>query len=124
MKPMFVERIENSDGNVMKTYAPEVYNRLVDENSASVVAEYMRAVVTSGTGTVLKSAKYTSAGKTGSAEADSSGTSHAWFTGFAPYEDPEIAVTIIIEGAGTGGSYAVPMAKRIFDCYFDEKAQE
>ncbi|MBR3040769.1 MAG: penicillin-binding protein 2 [Lachnospiraceae bacterium] len=124
MKPMFVERIENSDGNIMKTYTPEVYKALTDEKSAAVVADYMRSVVTSGTATVLKAATYTSAGKTGSAEADSSGTSHAWFTGFAPYEDPEIAVTIIIEGAGTGGSYAVPMAKRIFDCYFEEKSQE
>ena len=59
------------------------------------------------------------AGKTGSAEYDSSKVfSHSWFTGFAPAEDPEIAVTIIMEQAGTGSSYAVPAAKRIFDAYF------
>ena len=90
-----------------------------------MVCDYMHSVVTSGTGSFLKSADYSSAGKTGSAETDSSSNnSHAWFTGFAPYEDPEIAVTIIIEGAGTGGTYAVPIAKRLFDCYFEEKAQE
>ena len=44
--------------------------------------------------------------------------SHAWFTGFAPAEDPQICVTIIVENAGSGGSYAVPIAKRIFDAYF------
>ena len=90
-----------------------------------MVCDYMHSLVTSGTGSFLKSADYSSAGQTGSAETDSSSNnSHAWFTGFAPYEDPEIAVTIIIEGAGTGGTYAVPIAKRLFDCYFEEKAQE
>ena len=43
---------------------------------------------------------------------------HAWFTGFAPANDPEISVTIIIEGAGSGGDYAVPLAKRIMNAYF------
>ena len=61
-----------------------------------------------------------SAGKTGSAEFNSSTSdSHAWFTGFAPVEDPEVSVTIIVEDAGSGGSYAVPIAKRIFDAYFE-----
>jgi chromosome segregation protein len=59
------------------------------------------------------------AGKTGSAEYNGvKEDSHAWFTGFAPAEDPEIAVTIIIEGIGSGGDYAAPIAKRIFDAYF------
>ena len=44
--------------------------------------------------------------------------SHAWFTGFAPADDPEISVTIIVERIGSGGDYAVPIAKRIFDAYF------
>ena len=61
------------------------------------------------------------AGKTGSAEYnDVKGGSNAWFTGFAPVENAEIAVTIILEGAGSGGDHAVPIAKRIFDCYFAE----
>ena len=45
--------------------------------------------------------------------------SHAWFTGFAPAEDPEISVTIIVERIGSGGDYAVPIAKRLFDAYFE-----
>ncbi len=122
MKPMLVNRIENAQGNVLKTYEPVVYKKPISESDAATVADYMHSVITTGTGSFLKSASYSSAGKTGSAETDSaSGNSHAWFTGFAPYEDPEIAVTIIIEGAGTGGTYAVPIAKRLFDCYFEEK---
>lgn len=46
--------------------------------------------------------------------------SHAWFTGFAPAEEPEVCVTIIIEGAGSGGDYAVPIARRLLNEYFGE----
>ena len=86
-----------------------------------ILTELMKQVVEKGTGTRLKNELYTAAGKTGSAEFNnySKDDSHAWFTGFAPAEDPEIAVTIIIEGAGSGGEYAVPVAKRMFDEYFE-----
>ena len=79
-------------------------------------------MVKRGTGTRLQDDRYTAAGKTGSAEFSSTtkDDSHAWFTGFAPAEDPKIAVTIIIEGAGSGGEYAVPIAKRMFDQYFTD----
>ena len=79
----------------------------------------MTNVVTQGTASRLDGLSYTAAGKTGSAEYGTvKGDSHAWFTGFAPADSPEICVTIIIEGAGAGGDYAVPIAKRIFDAYF------
>ena len=90
------------------------------ENEAQILTQMMIQVVESGTASKLKGLSYTAAGKTGSAEFNSSTSdSHAWFTGFAPAEDPEISVTIIVEDAGSGGSYAVPIAKRIFDAYFD-----
>ena len=84
----------------------------------------MVEVVESGTATKLSGQSYTAAGKTGSAEyGDVKGESHAWFTGFAPADNPEVCVTIIVEGAGSGGDYAVPIARRIFDAYFKEKEQ-
>ena len=79
----------------------------------------MHSVVEEGTASRLKGLSYTAAGKTGSAEySEVKEESHAWFTGFAPAQEPEISVTVIIEGAGSGGEYAVPVAKRIFDAYF------
>ena len=79
----------------------------------------MRAVVTDGTGKRLNNKKYTVAGKTGSAEFSSKTSStHSWFTGFAPIDDPQICVTIILEDAGSGNLYATPMAKKIFDEFF------
>ena len=66
----------------------------------------------------LKNAQYQAAGKTGSAEYNGvKEDSHAWFTGFAPADDPQIAITIIIESIGSGGDYSAPIAKRIFDAY-------
>ena len=83
-----------------------------------VLRELMTAVVEQGTANRLKGYGYTAAGKTGSAEYNSLGDSHAWFTGFAPAEEPEIAITVIIESAGAGGDYAVPIARRVLDAYF------
>ena len=121
MKPYLVDCVKNIDGNIIKQYNPATYKRLMSEEEASVLNGLMQEVVKSGTGTKLADLSYTAAGKTGSAEYSSVKTdSHAWFTGFAPAEDPEICVTIIIEGAGSGGDYAVPIAKRIFNEYFGQ----
>ena len=103
----------------MKTFSPSAYGNLMDQKEAAILKELMKDVVEEGTATRLKGLSYTAAGKTGSAEYGTiKGESHAWFTGFAPAEDPQVCVTIIIEGAGAGGDYAVPIAKRIFDAYF------
>ena len=86
---------------------------------SAVLRSMMEAVVNEGTASKLKGLSYTAAGKTGSAEFNSgTSDSHAWFTGYAPADDPDVCVTIIVENAGSGGSYAVPIAKRIFDAYF------
>ncbi len=122
MTPYVVDRVENDEGDVIKSFRPNSYGRLMSEEEAAMLTELMTAVVESGTASKLDGLSYTAAGKTGSAEYnDTKGDSHAWFTGFAPAENPEVCVTIIVEGAGSGGDYAVPIAKRLFDAYFAEK---
>ena len=119
MRPFEMDRVEKPDGTVIKQYEPKEYGRLMSEKEAGILQELMRDVVEEGTASKLSGLSYTAAGKTGSAEySDSTSDSHAWFTGFAPAEDPQIAVTVIIEGIGSGGDYAVPIAKRVFDAYF------
>lgn len=119
MKPYLVDHVKNNEGTVIKQFSPDSYKELLTQTEAAVLTELMTAVVESGTGTKLAGLTYTAAGKTGSAEYNNVKTdSHAWFTGFAPAQEPEVCVTIIIEGAGSGGDYAVPIAKRIFDEYF------
>lgn len=120
MKPYIVERVENSAGSVIKQFNSSAYGSLMTEEEATILTGLMEEVVRSGTGRKLSGLSYTAAGKTGSAEYNTvKGDSHAWFTGFAPAENPQICVTIIIEGAGSGGDFAVPVAKRIFDAYFE-----
>lgn len=120
MKPYLIDYVENSMGTIIKQFSPSAYKKLISSEEATVLKELMREVVEEGTASKLKGLSYTAAGKTGSAEYNSvKGDSHAWFTGFAPVDDPQICITVIIEGAGSGGDFAVPIAKRIFDAYFE-----
>ncbi len=122
MKPYVIDYVANAEGTTIKNFKSDAYGRVLAENEADILKELMNAVVEEGTASKLKGLTYTAAGKTGSAEYNNNkGDSHAWFTGFAPAEDPEVCVTIIVEGAGSGGDYAVPIARRIFDAYFAEK---
>ena len=118
MKPYVIKEIKSEDGKVIKTYAPEQYASLMSVDEASIIRGFMEKVVTEGTASKLKGLSYTAAGKTGSAEFNEFKDSHAWFTGYAPADDPQICVTVIVEGAGSGGSFAVPVAKSVFDTYF------
>uniref|UniRef100_UPI004056C72A peptidoglycan D,D-transpeptidase FtsI family protein n=1 Tax=Acetatifactor sp. TaxID=1872090 RepID=UPI004056C72A len=122
MKPYVIDRVVNDAGNVVKTFKSNSYGRMMSEEEALILQQLMAAVVEKGTATKLNELDYTVAGKTGSAEYNNNkGDSHAWFTGFAPAEDPEVCITIIVEGAGNGGEYAVPIARRMFEVYFNEK---
>ena len=121
MKPYLVERIENYNKDVIKEYKPDTYGKLMTSEEAGILQTFMKEVVQSGTGTKLKGLAYEAAGKTGSAEyTTDKSESHAWFTGYGQMGDKSIVVTIVVEGAGSGGEYAVPMAKRIFDQYFSQ----
>lgn len=125
MKPYMIDSVVSNDGKTVKSFRPQQYGRLLKSDEAEVLRKLMTAVVEEGTATKISGREYTAAGKTGSAEyGNVKGNSHAWFTGFAPAENPEVCVTIIVEGAGSGGDYAVPIARRLFDQYFEEKNQE
>lgn len=117
MVPYLVDHIENDQGQTVKTNQPETLDKVLSPKMARRMTHMMEAVVTDGTASSLKYLPYEVAGKTGTAEIDSKGTSHAWFVGFAPASDPKIAVSVIVEGAGTGSQYAVPIAKKMFENY-------
>lgn len=120
MPPYLVDYVQNSAGSKVKEFSSSSYGRLMSQEEADILKGLMADVVEEGTASRLKGLSYTAAGKTGSAEYGTvKGDSHAWFTGFAPAQDPQICITVIIEGAGAGGDYAVPIAKRLFDAYFD-----
>lgn len=119
MQPILVDKVVSAQGKTLEENSPQAYRRLMTQEEAEILTSLMEDVVLEGTGRGLNGQPYTSAGKTGSAEFNQvKEDSHAWFTGFAPVEDPEIAVTVIVERIGSGGDYAVPLAKRLFDAYF------
>lgn len=117
MKPYVVDRIESYTGMKVKSYKPSAAATPLTKEEAKQMQKLMKAVVEEGTASALNNGSYTAAGKTGSAEFDSTKASHSWFIGYAPAKNPKIAVSIIVEGAGTGSQYAVPAAKKIFDTY-------
>lgn len=94
--------------------------QLFQSETVSSVLEGMKNVTTESGGTaysVFKDSNIKVGGKTGSAQAGNK--THAWFVGFAPFDDPEIAVVTIIEN-GAHGAYAAQVAKDIFEAYFFE----
>lgn len=117
MVPYLVEGAQSTSGHVSKRAKKKVLTEAMTEEEAEILTDYMSEVVNSGTATLLKNSKYQVAGKTGSAEYNAHGESHAWFVGFAPVKNPQIAISIIVESSGTGSEYAVPIAKKVFDNY-------
>ena len=109
----------NYQGVLIKEYKPEEYKRVMSEDEAEKLTEYMEKVCSTGTGKKLSGLSYAVAGKTGSAEFGSvKGESHSWFTGFSNPSNPDIVVTVIMENGGSGSENAVPAAKKIFDAYY------
>ena len=120
MNPYLIDHTENYNGIVVDAYEPTEYGTLLSTEDASLMQTFMREVVEDGTGERLSGQSYTAAGKTGTAEfSTSSKASHAWIVGYAHREDKEdIAVAVIVEDSGSGSEYAVPIAKKIFDAYY------
>ena len=120
MKPYMIDHVENAGGQTVKKFLPEAYGTLMSSEDASVLSGLMTAVVTDGTGSALRGAPYTAAGKTGSAEFETGKETHAWFVGYAPVEDPKIAVCVLLEESGSGGKQAGPVARAVMDKYFEK----
>ncbi len=118
MQPYLIDRVESYTGEEVDTTEPEAYRTLMSNTEANLLADLMTGVVTSGTAQALNGRGYTVAGKTGSAEYNEAGDSHSWFVGYSNVSDPDIVVSVIVEGGGTGSEVAVPIAGQIFDAYY------
>ena len=117
MKPYFLNSVETAGGEEIKKFMPASYGSLMTAGEAAGLTELMRAVVTDGTGSAVRTDAYTVAAKTGSAEFETGKETHAWFTGFAPVETPRLVVTVLVEEGGSGGRVAAPIASQLFDIY-------
>lgn len=125
MKPVLVREATSHDGNNILSNAPQILSKVMDPSVAKTVTNMMEEVVNSGTGTNAAIDSASVAGKTGTAENElstkESGKEHAWFIGFAPAEQPEIAVAVICEYNGnTGGTVAAPIARDIMASWLEK----
>lgn len=120
IKPNLIKEIRNYNGDNVKTIKPDTYGSIMSKEEASKMKEYLRAVVTNGTGSKLLNENYDAYGKTGTAEFSSNkDEAHSWFVGFANRNDKNIAIAVIMEGAGAGSEKAVPLAREVFNAYFN-----
>ncbi|MDO8581905.1 MAG: penicillin-binding protein 2 [bacterium] len=94
---------------------------IASANNIQVIREGMRRTITAGSAQRLSTLPVAVAGKTGTAEWSTKRPPHAWFTGFAPYDNPELVVTVMIEEGVEGSSTAVPVAAEAFREYFKGK---
>ena len=122
MRPYLVTELQTDDGKTFKEVGPEIVrDDFIDPYSLEVVRQGMRQTVTSGSGRALNWLPVSAAGKTGTAQWSSQKNHHAWFTGFAPYNDPDLTITVLVEEGGEGSEVAVPIVRDILNWYFSER---
>jgi len=124
-RPQLVDQVVDGAGQVIRSCTPEVMRSVpVSAQNLAIVREGMRAAVTRGTAHRANLAEIAVAGKTGTAEypgkRDENGIlpTHAWFTAFAPYDNPEIALVVFVSGGHEGAKIAVPVAAQVLRAYF------
>ncbi|MFZ5643299.1 MAG: peptidoglycan D,D-transpeptidase FtsI family protein [Bacillota bacterium] len=117
MKPYVLEKASSRNGrDIYRKAYPEVLSTAVSPETARILASAMEHSIMAGTGSQASIQGVRVAGKTGSAQ-NPHGQSHAWFIGFAPADDPRIALAVIVENAGAGGNVAAPVAKELIKLY-------
>jgi peptidoglycan glycosyltransferase len=113
MKPHITDKIVDPDGRVVDTIDPKVQSTVMKGSTAAAVTDMMVGVVDSGTGTKAQIPGIKVAGKTGTAETEfGKKINNVWFIGFAPADNPRVAVAVTVKGVqGFGGDFAAPIAK-------------
>lgn len=110
-RPYLVEGIRSPNGVLLQKFKPhQVEDQLLEAKSVNLIREGMRKAVREGTAKTAGTASLEIAGKTGTAE-NPHGLPHAWFAAFAPADDPEVVVVVLIENSGHGGQVAAPVAR-------------
>ncbi len=139
LKPLLVKKIVDPDGKLIKEFYPDVQHKThIKRENLQLVREALLGVVNEPRGTGrrarLKGMDIKVSGKTGTAQVVKLKATkdieeedkipyqfrdHAWFVAFAPYEKPEVAVSVLVEHGGHGGAAAAPVAQKILQKYFE-----
>ncbi len=121
-RPRLVSRISSVAVGSETVFQPEVRAKLpVSAKTLASVRDALKNVTTDKDGTAysaFRGAKIISAGKTGTAEVSKTGEPHSWFAGYAPADNPKIALVVLVEHGGEGSKTAAPIFREIVDKYF------
>jgi len=123
-RPRLVNAVVSPDGRNEQTLEPELLRSIaLPEEVWDTVSRGLEAVVRTGTAaSAFSGFPWSAAGKTGSAEVDGRDP-HAWFGGYAPADQPEIVVMVLLEHGKAGGRAAAPVAREVLEAYFRGKEQ-
>jgi penicillin-binding protein 2 len=120
-KPYIVEKAVDFNGNEVYKCRLEFANKLeLSDKTWQLLHQALTETVENGTGRKCKLPGIKIAGKTGTAQ-NPQGKDHAWFVSYAPVDNPEIAIAVIVEHGGGGGLNAVPICKKIYEVYFSKE---
>ncbi len=128
MQPTLVRSVRGEDLEVLQSPNPTELGRAVSEGSAQALTAMMVGVVEDGTGRNARIEGVSVAGKTGTAQHEEGRPPHAWFTAFAPADDPVVAVAVVVEDGGSagdeasGGRTAAPVAREVIQARLDQLA--
>ena len=121
MRPNLIRRVQTADAKPVEQPRPQRLSQAVSSGVAKDLTAMMELVVQSGTGTRAQISGVTVAGKTGTAQQGNGRSPNAWFTCFAPAEDPRVAVAVVVEDGGGlgdaayGGTIAAPIARSVME---------
>ncbi len=119
-KPYLVQRVTAPDGSIVSSTTPSAMGRPIGPRTAAEITQMMQLVVQGGTAAgVGFPSTLNVAGKTGTAEIGINGVYDSWFVCFAPANDPQIAISVIVEkqANGFGATFAAPVAKALLESY-------
>lgn len=125
-KPYLVSKIVSPNGKVLKEFQPEETGTVsISEKNLNLIRNALRDVALPGgtAAATFEGFPVPIAGKTGTAE-NPHGDDHGWFVAYAPFNDPQIVVAVLIEQGGFGADSAVPIARKMLESYFNIPTQK
>lgn len=117
--PRLVREIRTGEGHRIQEIKPANWRRAVSRSIAEAVREAMVVSARDGYARAGSPPGIIIGGKTGTAQLGGTLAPHAWFTAFAPAEDPQVVVTVVVENGGLGGQVAAPIARRLIELAMD-----
>ncbi len=122
--PYLVKKIIDNESGKVEIVQPKIIkSNLAKKENIKIVQQGMRDAVLYGSARALINLPVKVAGKTGTAQVGGKKKPDAWFTCYAPYDNPEIVITVLIENGGEGHQAALPVAKEVLENYFLRKKQ-